>query len=156
MQQRLNPSANPLQRMGRSFHIGDKVMQLRNNYEKEVFNGDMGKIIEIDFTEAQLKVTFDDRIISYEFTEIDELILAYATSIHKFQGSECPCVIIPIHTSHYKMLYRNLLYTGLTRGRKRAIFIGTKQAIALGIRNEGVLKRHTGLQESLFKVFPER
>jgi len=154
LQQELNPSQNPLQRMGRCFHIGDKVMQIRNNYEKEVFNGDVGKVIEIDFTENQLKVTFDGKIVDYEFTEMDELILAYAVSIHKFQGSECPCVIIPVHTTHFKMLYRNLLYTGLTRGKKRAIFIGTKKAIAIGIKNEEVLKRHTGLLESLNKFLP--
>ena len=85
---------------------------------------------------------------------MDELILAYAVSIHKFQGSECPCVIIPVHTSHFKMLYRNLLYTGLTRGKKRVIFIGTKKAIAIGIRNEEVLKRHTGLLEALRSFLP--
>jgi exodeoxyribonuclease V alpha subunit len=149
LQQRLNPSPNPLHRMGRCFHVGDKVMQIRNNYEKEVFNGDVGKIVEIDFTENQLKVAFDGNVVSYEFTEIDELILAYAVSIHKFQGSECPCVIIPVHTTHFKMLYRNLLYTGLTRGKKKAIFIGMKKAIAIGIKNEEVLKRHTGLLDNL-------
>lgn len=154
LQQHLNPSSQPLHRMGRSFHKGDKVMQIRNNYEKEVFNGDVGKIIEIDISENILKVAFDGKIVSYDFMEMDELILAYAVSIHKFQGSECPCVIIPIHTSHFKMLYRNLLYTGLTRGKKRVIFIGTKQAIALGIKNEEALKRHTGLKETLIKFLP--
>lgn len=155
LQQQLNPSSNPLHRMGRCFHIGDKVMQIRNNYEKEVFNGDVGKIVEMDLSENLLKVAFDGKIVDYEFTEIDELILAYAVSIHKFQGSECPCVIIPIHTSHFKMLYRNLLYTGLTRGKRRAIFIGTKQAIALGIRNEEALKRHTGLREAAQKFLTQ-
>ncbi len=154
LQQQLNPSHNPLHRMGRCFHIGDKVMQIRNNYEKEVFNGDVGKIVEIDFTENQLKVAFDGKVIDYDFTEMDELILAYAVSIHKFQGSECPCVIIPVHTTHFKMLYRNLLYTGLTRGKKRAIFIGTKKAIAIGIKNEEVLKRNTGLLDALRKFLP--
>jgi exodeoxyribonuclease V alpha subunit len=154
LQQQLNPSNSPLHRMGRCFHNGDKVMQIRNNYDKEVFNGDVGKVIEIDCAENQLKVAFDGRIVDYDFTEMDELILAYAVSIHKFQGSECPCVIIPVHTTHFKMLYRNLLYTGLTRGKKRAIFIGTKKAIAIGIRNEEVLKRHTGLLEALQKFLP--
>ncbi|HEY2810809.1 MAG TPA: ATP-dependent RecD-like DNA helicase [Rhabdochlamydiaceae bacterium] len=152
LQQQLNPSAQPLHRMGRCFHMGDKIMQIRNNYEKEVFNGDVGKIVEIDLSENLLKAAFDGKVISYDFTEMDELILAYAVSIHKFQGSECLCVIIPIHTSHFKMLYRNLLYTGLTRGKKRVIFIGTKQAIAIGIRNEEVLKRHTGLRTSICKT----
>lgn len=149
LQQQLNPSPTPLFRMGRRFHVGDKVMQIRNNYEKEIYNGDVGKIIEIDLSEQQLKVVFDGRIIGYEFLEIDELVLAYAVSIHKYQGSECPCVIIPMHTSHYMMLFRNLLYTGLTRGKKRVIFVGTKKALSIAIRNEEVLKRHTGLKNAL-------
>lgn len=149
LQQHLNPSPTPLFRMGRCFHIGDKVMQIRNNYEKEVYNGDVGKIIEIDLTEQTLKVGFEGKIVPYDFIEIDELILAYAVSIHKYQGSECPCVIIPVHTSHFKLLFRNLLYTGLTRGKKRVIFVGTKKAIAIAIRNEEVLKRHTGLQKTV-------
>jgi exodeoxyribonuclease V alpha subunit len=151
LQQQLNPSPTPLFRFGRCFHIGDKVMQIRNNYEKEVYNGDVGKIIEIDLTDQTLKVGFDGKIVPYDFIEIDELILAYAVSIHKYQGSECPCVIIPVHTSHFKMLFRNLLYTGLTRGKKRVVFVGTKKALAIAIRNEEVLKRHTGLRDCLRK-----
>lgn len=149
LQQQLNPSPNPLVRMGRSFHIGDKVMQIRNNYEKEVYNGDVGKIIEIDLVEQTMKVVFDGKLVDYEFLEIDELILAYAVSIHKYQGSECPCVIIPVHTTHFKMLFRNLLYTGLTRGKKRVIFVGTKKAVAIAIHNQEVLKRHTGLARAI-------
>ncbi len=149
LQQQLNPSPTPLIRMGRCFHIGDKVMQLRNNYEKEVYNGDVGKIVEIDLTEQTLKVVFDGKKVDYEFLEIDELSLAYAVSIHKYQGSECPCVIIPVHTTHFKMLFRNLLYTGLTRGKRRAIFVGTKKALFIAVRNEEVDKRHTGLKKRL-------
>lgn len=149
LQQELNPSPTPLFRFGRSFHVGDKVMQIRNNYEKEIYNGDVGKIIEIDLAEQTLKVSFEGKVVPYDFIEIDELILAYAVSIHKYQGSECPCVIIPIHTSHFKMLFRNLLYTGLTRGKRRVIFVGTKKALAIAIRNEEVLKRHTGLKEAV-------
>ncbi len=152
LQQQLNPSPTPLFRFGRVFHVGDKVMQIRNNYEKEVYNGDVGKIIEIDLTDQTLKVGFDGKIVGYDFLEIDELILAYAVSIHKYQGSECPCAIIPVHTSHFKLLFRNLLYTGLTRGKKRVVFVGTKKAIAIAIRNEEVLKRHTGLKEVLTKT----
>ena len=129
LQQQLNPSPTPLLRFGRCFHVGDKVMQIRNNYEKEVYNGDVGKIIEIDLTEQTMKVVFDGKFVPYEFIEIDELILAYAVSIHKYQGSECPCVIIPVHTSHFKMLFRNLLYTGLTRGKRRVVFVGTKKRL---------------------------
>ncbi len=156
LQQQLNPSPAPLFRMGRCFHIGDKVMQIRNNYEKEVYNGDVGKIIEIDLTEQTLKVGFDGRIVPYDFIEMDELILAYAVSIHKYQGSECPCVIIPVHTSHFKMLFRNLLYTGLTRGKKRVVFVGTKKALAIAIHNEEVLKRHTGLKAAICQYLPSR
>ncbi len=89
--------------MGRRFHIGDKVMQIRNNYEKEVYNGDIGRITEIDLTDQTLKVTYEGKIVDYDFVEIDELVLSYAASIHKYQGSECPCVIIPVHTSHFMM-----------------------------------------------------
>lgn len=147
LQQALNPSPTPLVKMGRSFHIGDKVMQLRNNYEKEVSNGDVGRIVEIDMTDHVLKISFDGKIVPYDFLEIDELTLAYAVSIHKYQGSECPCVIIPIHTSHFKMLFRNLLYTGLTRGKKRVIFVGSKKALAIGVRNNLSLERHTYLHK---------
>lgn len=156
LQQRLNPSPTPLHRLGRCFHIGDKVMQIRNNYEKEVFNGDVGRIIEIDTSEQTLKVNFDGKSVTYEFMEIDELVLSYAVSIHKYQGSECPCVIIPVHTSHYKMLFRNLLYTGLTRGRKRVVLVGTRKALAIAIRNEEVLKRHTGLKNTLCQYLPPK
>jgi exodeoxyribonuclease V alpha subunit len=149
LQQQLNPSPTPLFRLGRCFHVGDKVMQIRNNYEKEVYNGDIGKIIEIDLVEQTMKVAFEGKIMPYDFIEIDELILAYAVSIHKYQGSECPCVIIPIHTTHFRLLFRNLLYTGLTRGKKRVVFVGTKKALAIAIRNEEVLKRHTGLKMAL-------
>lgn len=152
LQQHLNPSPTPLTRMGRQFHVGDKVMQIRNNYEKEVYNGDVGKIVEMDLIEQVLKVSFEGRVISYEFMELDELILAYAVSIHKYQGSECPCVIIPVHTSHFKMLFRNLLYTGLTRGKKRVILVGTKKAIAIAIGNQEVLKRFTGLSAAIQKM----
>lgn len=149
LQKELNPSPSPLMRMGRCFHVGDKVMQIRNNYEKEVYNGDVGKIMEVDLTEQTLKVVFDGKFVQYDFIEMDELVLAYAVSIHKYQGSECPCVIIPVHTSHFKMLFRNLLYTGLTRGKKRVVFVGTKKALAIAVHNEEVLKRHTGLKEAV-------
>ncbi len=149
LQQELNPNPTPLQRMGRCFHVGDKVMQIRNNYDKLISNGDVGKITEIDMNEQMLKVSFDGRVLDYDFLEIDELILAYAVSIHKYQGSECPCVIIPVHTTHFKMLFRNLLYTGVTRGKRRVILVGTKQAVALAVKNADVLKRYTGLKEAL-------
>lgn len=152
LQQKMNPHPHPLIRMGRSFHINDKVMQIRNNYQKEVFNGDVGRITEIDAEEQSMKVSFDGKVVPYEFHEIDELVLAYAVSIHKYQGSECPCIIIPIHTSHFKLLNRNLLYTGITRGKKLVILIGTKKALAIAVRNEEVKKRYTGLKNRIIET----
>jgi exodeoxyribonuclease V alpha subunit len=149
LQESLNPCPSPLLRMGRCFHVGDKVMQIRNNYQKEVFNGDVGKIVEIDENEQILKVVFEGKAVEYEFLELDELVLAYAVSIHKYQGSECPCVIIPIHTTHFKLLYRNLVYTGITRARKLVVIVGTKKALSIAIRNEEVKKRHTGLMQKV-------
>jgi exodeoxyribonuclease V alpha subunit len=153
LQDVLNPFQNRFSCMGRSFQVGDKVMQIRNNYQKNVFNGDIGKIVEIDMTEQIIKVVFDDKWISYEYSEIDELILAYAVSIHKYQGSECPCVVIPIHTSHFKLLYRNLLYTGITRGKKMVVLVGSKKALAMAVKNEESRKRHTGLEKRLKEWF---
>ena len=153
LQQKMNPQPHPLIRMGRSFHVNDKVMQIRNNYQKEVFNGDIGKIAEIDLAEQSIKVLFDGKIIPYEFHEMDELMLAYTVSIHKYQGSECPCIIIPIHTSHFKLLNRNLLYTGITRGKRLVILIGSKKALAMAVRNEEVKKRHTGLKDRIQELF---
>lgn len=151
LQQTLNPSPTPLCRLGRTFHPGDKVMQIRNNYQKVIFNGDVGKITAIDLTQQTLTVSFDGRLINYEFSEIDELVLAYACSIHKYQGSECPCVIIPIHTTHFMMLHRNLLYTGITRGKRLVVLVGLKKALAIAVNNDEVKKRHTGLVQALLK-----
>lgn len=153
LQKALNPSNHPLTKMGRSFHVGDKVMQIRNNYQKKVYNGDVGRIVEIDLTDQKLKVSFDGITVDYEFGEMDELVLAYAVSIHKYQGSECPCIIIPVHTTHFKLLNRNLLYTGITRGKKRVILVGTKKAIAIATKNEEVKKRYTGLKVALENCF---
>ncbi len=153
LQKELNPSQTPLCRMGRTFHVGDKVMQIRNDYEKLVFNGDMGKILSIDLTSQILAVAFEDRRIEYGFSEMDDLILAYAVSIHKSQGSEYRCIIIPVHMCHFKMLHRNLLYTGITRGKKLVILVGTKQAIGMAVKNDEVKNRYTGLLLALNKSF---
>lgn len=153
LQHALNPSPSPLVRMGKSFHVGDKVMQMRNNYQKEVYNGDIGRITAIDTVEQQVKVLFDDKTVVYEFLELDEIVLAYAASIHKYQGSECPCIVMPIHTSHFKLLNRNLLYTGLTRGKRLVVLVGTKKAIAIAVHNEEVKKRYTGLTEAVVRSF---
>ncbi|EPP35029.1 viral (Super1) RNA helicase family protein [Chlamydia ibidis] len=132
-----------------SYAVGDKVMQIRNNYRKRVFNGDIGYITSIDFGNKQILVKIEDRLVNFLFSELDNLILAYATSVHKYQGSESPCVIIPIHTSHYVMLYRNLLYTAITRGKKLVILVGTKKAISIAVKNNKVLHRSTGLVHAL-------
>jgi len=116
-----------------------------------VFNGDIGRIEEIDFADQQLIVNIDERLVCYDFSDLDELTLAYAVSVHKYQGSECPCVIMPVSTSHFKLLHRNLLYTGVTRGKKLVILVGTKKAIALAVHNDEVKRRYTGLKQALLE-----
>jgi exodeoxyribonuclease V alpha subunit len=152
LQEALNKKDSAIQRGGHKFQEGDKVMQIRNDYKKEVFNGDVGYIKEVDNGEQVVHVKFDERMISYDFSELDELVLAYAVSVHKFQGSECPCVIMPVHTSHYMMLHRNLLYTGITRGKKLVVLVGTKKAIFLAVQNDEVKKRYTSLQQLLMEI----
>lgn len=127
-------------------------MQIRNNYEKEVFNGDVGRIASIDLVDQQVTVNFDGREVVYDFFNLDELLLAYAVSIHKYQGSEAPCVVIPVHTTHFKLLNRNLLYTGVTRGKRIVVLVGTKKAIAIAIQNDEVKQRYTGLTEALLRI----
>lgn len=149
LQSALNPSQLALNRGGYSFRQGDRVMQLRNNYDKEVFNGDLGYVDQIDMEERTLHVNFDGRLVEYDVSELDELTLAYATTIHKSQGSEYPIVVMPILMTHYVMLQRNLIYTGITRAKKICVLIGTKKALAFAIRNMSVLKRNTRLKERL-------
>lgn len=149
LQSALNPSQLALNRGGYSFRQGDRVMQLRNNYDKEVFNGDLGYVDQIDMEERTLQVNFDGRLVEYDVSELDELTLAYATTIHKSQGSEYPIVVMPILMTHYVMLQRNLIYTGITRAKKICVLIGTKKALAFAIRNMSVLKRNTRLKERL-------
>ncbi|HSX37330.1 MAG TPA: ATP-dependent RecD-like DNA helicase [Chlamydiales bacterium] len=152
LQTLLNPSAQPLFRSGRKFHVADKVMQIRNDYDKNVYNGDIGRIDAIDAAEQILTVVFDEKIVEYNFSELDDLVLAYATSVHKYQGSEAPCIVMPIHTSHFKLLQRNLLYTAVTRGKKQVYLVGTTKALAIAIHNDEVQKRYTGLRMSLKKL----
>lgn len=134
-----------IQRMGRIVQEGDKVMQIRNNYEKDVYNGDIGTVLRIDGEESKVIVEMDSGRVSYDFSELDELIHAYAVSIHKSQGSEYPAVVIPIMTQHYMMLQRNLLYTGITRGKKLVVLVGTKKAVAIAVKNDKTRKRYTRL-----------
>ncbi|HOP85633.1 MAG TPA: ATP-dependent RecD-like DNA helicase [Syntrophorhabdaceae bacterium] len=151
LQDALNKNECTLIRGAHAFKIGDKVMQLRNNYDKDVFNGDIGKIISIDKELQEVKVNFDDKLVTYDFSELDEITLAYAISVHKSQGSEYPVVIIPVLTHHYIMLQRNLLYTAITRGKKLVFLVGTKRAIAMAVKNNKPLKRYTMLKERLLK-----
>lgn len=149
LQEKLNPNRNAILSFGRRFQEGDKVMQLKNNYNKEVFNGDVGEIKQISKEDQSLLIRYDGKDVPYEFSELDEINLAYAVSIHKYQGSESPCVIMPIHTHHFKLLCRNLLYTGVTRGKKLVILVGTKKALAIAIQNNEIEKRYTALKYRL-------
>ncbi|MCX5802907.1 MAG: ATP-dependent RecD-like DNA helicase [Proteobacteria bacterium] len=151
LQRELNPGQDELIRGNKALKIGDKVMQIRNNYDKDVYNGDIGRITKIDKEMQELKVGYDGRLVSYEYSELDEIVLAYAISVHKSQGSEYPVVIMPVVTQHYMLLQRNLLYTGITRGKKLVILIGTKKALAIAIKNDKPQKRYTLLRDRLMK-----
>ena len=138
-----------LRRSGYAYRTDDKVMQIKNNYDKEVFNGDIGIIESVNETDRTLKVNFDGRSVEYDITELDELVHAYATTIHKAQGSEYPIVVMPIMMNHYVMLQRNLIYTGITRAKKALVIIGTKKALSYAVHNVTVTKRNTLLRERL-------
>ncbi len=152
LQDVMNPDALQIERSGMRFRTGDKVMQIQNNYEKDVYNGDIGRIVFIDFENQELAVDFDGRRVSYDFSEIDELTLAYAISIHKAQGSEYKAVIIPVVTHHYVMLQRNLLYTAVTRGKKLVILIGTPKAMAIALRNTKLRERYSRFCQRLQEI----
>ncbi len=144
------PGPGPtIERFGWSFRIGDKVLQTANDYQKEVFNGDIGRVRAIDPEAQELTVEFDGRPVLYDFDELDELALAYALTVHKSQGSEYPAVIIPLHTQHFLMLQRNLLYTALTRGRKLVVLVGSRKALALAVERHATARRYTALRERL-------
>jgi exodeoxyribonuclease V alpha subunit len=149
LQQALNPGPESLARGGRNFRLQDKVMQIRNNYEKEVFNGDLGRIVMIDPESQEVVIDFDGRRVPYDYADLDEVVLGYAISIHKSQGSEYPAVVIPILTQHYVLLQRNLIYTGVTRGRKLVVLVGTKKALAMGLKNDRTKRRYTFLRRRL-------
>ena len=151
LQARLNPPAGKLEltRGDRTYRVGDKVMQLRNDYDRSVFNGDIGVIATINAEEHLVNVDFDGRIVPYERAELDQLVLAYAVSVHKSQGSEYPAVVIPLVTQHYMMLQRSLLYTGVTRGKKLVVLVGTKRAVELAVRNADAKRRYTWFAERI-------
>ena len=149
LQEAINPEGDSLSRGGFRYRKGDRVMQIRNNYDKEVFNGDIGYVKEVNLEERTLTVIYEGRPVEYEDSELDELTLAYATTIHKSQGSEYPVVVIPLLMTHFVMLQRNLIYTGITRAKKICIIVGTTKALAYSVHNMVVLKRNTKLKERL-------
>ncbi len=149
LQKTLNPGADGLTRGSRNFRVNDKVMQIKNNYDKEVFNGDIGRITSIDFERQEVIISFDGRKVPYDYTDLDEIVLAYAVSVHKSQGSEYPAVIMPVLTQHFMLLQRNLIYTGVTRGKRLVVMVGTKKALSIGIKNNKTGKRYTYLRHRL-------
>jgi exodeoxyribonuclease V alpha subunit len=151
LQEAINPVGDAISRGGYWFRKGDRVMQIRNNYELEVFNGDIGVVELVDVEERSLIVRYDNGSVEYEYADLDELTLAYATTIHKSQGSEYPVVVMPLLMTHFVMLQRNLVYTGITRAKKICIIVGTTKALAYSIHNMVVLKRNTKLKERLME-----
>ena len=150
LQAALNPPGeHSIDKFGNRYSVGDKVMQIENNYDRDVFNGDIGFVVGVDLAEEELAVEFDGRLVSYPFGELDELVLCYATTIHKSQGSEYPVVVIPISTQHYMMLKRNLIYTGITRGKTLVVLVGQKRALAMAVKGKQVERRWSKLKERL-------
>jgi exodeoxyribonuclease V alpha subunit len=150
LQAALNPAGDrKVERFGWTFAPGDKIMQIENDYDKEVYNGDIGYIDDVDPDAAELTASFDGRSVTYGFGELDTLVPAYAATIHKSQGSEYPAVVIPVMTQHYAMLQRNLLYTGVTRGKRLVVLVGQKKAIAIAVRNASGRRRWSKLKEWL-------
>jgi exodeoxyribonuclease V alpha subunit len=150
LQAALNPAGDrKVERFGWTFAPGDKVMQIENDYDKEVYNGDIGYIDDVDPNAGEVAVSFDGRSVTYGFGELDMLVPAYAATIHKSQGSEYPAVIIPVLSQHYAMLQRNLLYTGVTRGKRLVVLVGQKKAVAIAVRNASGRRRWSKLQDWL-------
>ena len=149
LQRQLNPNEDGVTRGNRAFRTGDKVMQIKNNYDKEVFNGDIGRVTRVDPELREVDISFDGGNVPYDFTDLDEIVLAYAVSVHKSQGSEYPAIIIPLLTQHYMLLQRNLIYTAITRGKKLVIVVGTRKALAIGVKNDKTRKRYTFLEQRL-------
>ena len=150
LQKALNPPGDiRVDRFGWTFCPGDKVMQVENDYDKDVYNGDLGIVTAIDIEEGELVADFDGRKVTYGFGELDELVLAYATTIHKSQGSEYPAVVIPLMTQHYPMLQRNLVYTGVTRGKRLVVIVGQRKALAIAVKGARIRRRWSKLREWL-------
>jgi exodeoxyribonuclease V alpha subunit len=152
LQDALNPpraDEPAVERFGSQFRLRDKVIQTRNNYDKEVFNGDIGQVVRIDPEEHEVAIRFEQRDVVYEFNELDELSIAYAITIHKSQGSEFPAVVIPLAMQHYLLLQRNLIYTAMTRGRRFVVLVGQKKALAIAVHNHRAAERYSGLYDRL-------
>ena len=151
LQEKLNAANadHSLRRSGITYRLGDRVMQIRNNYDKDVYNGDIGLVSSVNMEEKTLNILFDDRTISYDITELDEIVLAYATTIHKAQGAEFPVVVMPVLNSHFVMLQRNLIYTGITRAKRAVVLVGSKNALSYAIRNDRVSQRNSMLSRRL-------
>jgi exodeoxyribonuclease V alpha subunit len=145
----LTPPGPELEAGGRSFRVGDKVMQLRNNYELDIFNGDIGRVVAVDQEELELEVSFDGRLVVIGSDGLDDLAPAYASTIHKSQGSEYPAVVVVLHHQHHVMLQRNLLYTAVTRGRRLVVIVGSRRALGRAVRNATVRSRYSLLAERL-------
>jgi exodeoxyribonuclease V alpha subunit len=154
LQQALNPTGATVTRGTRTLRVGDKVMQLKNDYDKEVYNGDVGRLVSVDPEERRAVVRFDERDVPYEEADLDELTLAYATTIHKSQGSEYPAVVIPLLTQHYVMLSRNLVYTAVTRGKRLVVLVADPRAVALALAETRKEERRTRLAERLRAAAP--
>ena len=152
LQNKLNTSETKLTRGDNTYKIGDKVIQMKNNYQKHVYNGDIGYVIDIDLQAKEMTIRFDNKELEYTFEELGEITLAYAVSIHKYQGSESPCIIVPLHTSHYVLLQRNLLYTAITRAKKLLVLVSSKKALGLAVHNNLTKKRLSGLEYFLRRV----
>ena len=152
LQAALNPGEGGVTRGERTYRVNDKVMQIRNNYDKDVFNGDIGRVTDINREDREVTVTIDGREVAYEFADLDEIVPAYAVSVHKSQGSEYPVVIIPIVTQHYILLQRNLIYTAVTRGKNLVVIVGSRKAMAIGVNNNKTRQRYTRLRHRLRPV----
>jgi exodeoxyribonuclease V alpha subunit len=152
LQQHLNKDLRSVQRGTRVFKVGDKIMQVRNNYDKDIFNGDIGRLAKIDRENQEILVNFDGRFVVYDFSELEDLVLAYAISVHKSQGNEYPAVIIPVMIQHFILLQRNLIYTAVTRAKKVVVLVGTRKALAIGIKNNKPQLRYSFLKERMIRM----
>jgi len=149
LQRVLNPAGHPITRYGVNYRVGDRIMQTQNDYDKDVFNGDCGRILTISEFEREAVLDFDGREVVYGYDEFDELQHAYAVTIHKSQGSEYPCIVVPVHMQHYMMLHRAIVYTGITRGRKLVVLVGAVKALAMAVKRVDSRQRITTLRERL-------